>query len=197
MDNTYIFEKLIDGVAGSSNLPVRTFKGDTLIKFNFSKIVETDFKLLSIKFDFGDNSTLKKSYDPTSNTLISEVTHLYTPSIDNYMQTVICTVMLMYSNFKTFTFTVPIDIAQSSFDSEYGSFIIKNAQFIDTVQSDMIVVLQSEYNNLYNIRINSNIVEINGGGGSGGGDGEEIDLLAATTGDLFATKFGYNLRIKK
>lgn len=151
MNNIYLINKIAGTASSSEIYPARTFKGDTNIKLDFSNVVETDIKLIKIQINFDDGVSFERVYS-TDTDMFETVQHLYTPSTSSYIISRRCSVNLVFSNFTIHNILIPINLAQNSFLSEYGSLSVKKAQFIDSVNNgDMFLILESEKHNLYNV----------------------------------------------
>lgn len=151
MNNIYLINKIASDTSSSEIYPVRTFKGDVNLQLDFSNIIETEVKLIKIQIIFDEDTVLEKTYN-IKTSLFDTVNHLYSPSESEYFITKRCIINLTFSNFTVHSVIIPINIAQPSFLSEYGSLRVKNAQFIDNADiGDMLLILESEKYNLYNV----------------------------------------------
>jgi hypothetical protein len=151
MNNVYYITKIASSSSSSEIIPARTFKGDITIQLDLSNIIETEIKLIKVQIDFNDGTTLEKVYSDKVD-LFETITHTYTPSNTSYIISRRCNVNLVFSNFTIHNVIIPINIAQNSFLSEYGSLTVKNAQFLDNTNvGDMFLILESEKHNLYNV----------------------------------------------
>ncbi len=190
MNNTFFITATAGSAITSSIQPVRTFKGDTDIVIDFSNIVETNIKLIKLQIDFGDNTSIEKVYGSKED-LFTPITHTYYPSDTTYISAKRCSVSLVFSNFTIHNIVLPINIAQASFLSEYGTLTVKRAQFIDSVNvGDMFLVLESEKHNLYNATLKSKMIT------STYTSLTAVDnLLITEDEDLFATNFDDNIKV--
>lgn len=151
MNNIYLINKIASDTSSSEIYPVRTFKGDVNLQLDFSNVVETEVKLIKIEIIFDRDTVIEKTYNRKTS-LFDTVTHLYSPSEHEYLISKRCIVNLTFCNFTIHSIIIPINIAQPSFLSEYGSLRVKNAQFIDGANTgDMLLILESEKYNLYNV----------------------------------------------
>lgn len=191
INNIYHITKIAGNTSTSEVVPARTFKGDTNVVLDFSNIIETDIKLIKVKIDFNDGALLEKNYS-SKESLFGQIQHLFTPSENDYLITRICSITLTFSNFTTHFVVIPINIAQCSFLSEYGSLTVKKAQFIDTINNgDMFLILESEKHNLYNVSLKTNAFTTEVSTIT-----SEDTILITNYNDPITTNFSNNIKVK-
>ena len=170
MNNTYTLTLTSSGIAGSSWEPTRTFQGPTNIIFNFTPISETTFNVVGLYVDYGDTEVLQRSIeiqktfsDSDETVRIAEsgklsyvldnVEHTYFPTNSAYITQWTTQIKLIYSNFNSYVFNIPIRLAQTSFFSEVGELNIKSTQFIDISSNKQFFQLVNNSGSVYSVRI--------------------------------------------
>jgi hypothetical protein len=139
-----------------------TLKGNTNVVFDMTNIDETIYRVNYIKFQYGDGSVIEQFtrpvvYNYKTQSIRNEILynkvgsiclpypHQYTPSLDTYFQRLTCQCICYFNNMETFTFNVPIRIAQNSFYDEIDEMRLINTQLIpDDISSTLLVINQTK-----------------------------------------------------
>lgn len=136
--------------------PIRIFKGETEILFNFLELAEGEFSIAKIIIDFNDDSPLliKEYTFEDDRKIVSEIfKRTYYPDINNYYIVYYPTIYITYANFNQFKYQAVIKIAKESFYSQYENLEIGAAQFLDNSKNSIFTILDSAKGDNFNLVI--------------------------------------------
>lgn len=156
MNPLYTLGSQYNGTEGGSVEPIRIFKGETEILFNFLELAEGEFSIAKIIIDFNDDSPLliKEYTFGDDRKVVSEIfKRTYYPDINNYYIVYYPTIYITYSNFNQFKYQAVIKIAKESFYSQYENLEIGAAQFLDNSKNSIFTILDSAKGDNFNLII--------------------------------------------
>lgn len=169
--NTYIISLSASGVAETYTLPQQTFQGTTQISFDLLNVSETNYKVIKVTADFGDNTavvtqqpqiittyansseTLKIAENGRTNRALDTIHHTYYATTSAYYTIYNCVINVTYSNLTQSVVIAPIRIAQTSFFSEYNELSLVGTQLVSVSTNDVYAILQSKNGSMYNLVI--------------------------------------------
>jgi hypothetical protein len=150
-NTTYTISKTADGIAGTELFETRVFKGATKLNFIFNFTASTHDV---VKLKFSIDGELPRLFQGTS--IPTQIEHVIQPSPYTYLKQTYAVVNIVYNNFESFDYLMPIKIAQPSYFSDFENMQVVAAQFIDTTATgDMFLTLRAN-NNLHHISLLAN-----------------------------------------
>lgn len=154
MNTTYFILSDFNGMRGDYLYLPRKYKGLTSISFNLTALALGNYYPMSVKIDFGDGSPILERTTSFMNItgVFGEIySHEYnaSDSIESYQPIIYVT----YSNFRVFTYRMPINIYKASFFTDCKNLEVGTSQFVDVSSNEMFVSFDTANGDVLNLKL--------------------------------------------
>lgn len=148
----YDISLVANGIPGQTILSIRAFKGITDLTFNFNFIPSTNEVIkLKVVFDTEIPLLFERADIPES------IQYTLIPSSTDFIISKYIQITVYFDNFASYSYVIPVEVAQPSYYNNFQGLKIKTAQFVDTDDNgDVFLTLQALDKSLYNFVLRSN-----------------------------------------